>query len=140
RSAMPTSLNQATAITPPPLQGRGSGGGGRPRTARHSPLPTLSPEGERAFSYQSPSCVLEHALVLEDGHHPATAVDADALPVPDPLRRLAGADHRREAVLARDDRHVAHGSTDVRHGAADLLEDRRPGRVGHLAHEDVALL
>src|SRR5690606_36953112 len=62
RSAMPTSLNQATAITPPPLQGRGSGGGGRPRTARHSPLPTLSPEGERAFSYQSPSCVLEHAL------------------------------------------------------------------------------
>jgi len=37
--------------TPSPLQGRGSGRGGRkPRAALTPPLPTLSPEGERAIT------------------------------------------------------------------------------------------
>src|SRR5690554_6614092 len=91
-----------------------------------------------------PSRLFQHplvaGLVFEDGHDPAPAVDADALAVLDPLRRLAGADHRRQVVLACDDGHVAHRSADVGDRRADALEDRTPGRVGDLADEDVALL
>ncbi len=35
---------------------------------------------------------------------------------------------------------MAHGAADVGDRRRDLLEDRRPGRVGHLTHQDVALL
>src|SRR5690606_8102508 len=91
-----------------------------------------------------PSRLFQHplvaGLVFEDGHDPAPAVDADALAVLDPLRRLAGPDYRRQVVLARDDGHVAHRSADVADRRADALEDRAPGRVGDLADEDVALL
>src|SRR5690606_41384171 len=111
---------------------------GRRHTARRSPLPTLSPAVERAFSRESPSRLFQHPFLVEDGHHPAPAVDADALAVPYPLGRLAGADHRREAILAGDDRHVAHRAADVADRGADLLEDRAPGRIGHLADEHVA--
>src|SRR5690606_16621522 len=91
-----------------------------------------------------PSRLFQHPLVarfvLEDRHDPAPAVDAYALAVLDPLRRLAGPDHRRQVVLARDDGHVAHRPADVGYRRADALEDRAPGRVGDLAHQDIALL
>ena len=80
-------------------------------------------------------------LVLEDRHRcprpPSTRMRWPSLIL---RRRRAGADHRGQAVFARDDGHVAHRSADVGDRRADLLEDRRPGRVGHLADEDVALL
>src|SRR5690606_28739419 len=59
------------AVTPPPLQARGPGGGGRWVGGRRStpPLPTLSPQGERASW-----CELEpHGLAdraVTDGGHP----------------------------------------------------------------------
>ena len=53
-----------------------------------------------------------------------------AVPVPD---------HGREAVFARDDRRVRHDPADVGDGRLDLAEDRRPGRRGDRADQDLAV-
>ena len=138
RSAMPTSLNQATAVTRSLASVL--------RQAQHERIwilkvcPFVLSLSKDVSRHSRSSRVFQNRLVLEDRHHAAPAIDANALAVLDPLGRLAGADHRGEAVFARDDRHVAHRAADVADRGADLLEDRAPGRVGHLAHEDVALL
>jgi len=51
----------------------------------------------------------------------SSAVHPNTLPVLDLRGRRAGADHRRQPVLARDDRHVAHRPADVAHRSADLV-------------------
>src|SRR6478736_305424 len=136
RSAMPTSLNQATdGVTAGVLR---QAQDERSWVSEISQF-VLSLSKHAAQRWRT-SRVLEHRLILEDRHDPAPAVDADALAVLDLGGGAAGADHRGQAVLAGDDGHVAHRPADVRHRGADLLEDRAPGRIGHLAHEDVALL
>src|SRR5690606_41700650 len=59
------------AVTPPPLQARGPGGGGRWVGGRRStpPLPTLSPQGERAsWCEPEPHGLADRAVT--DGGHP----------------------------------------------------------------------
>src|SRR5207302_1855934 len=75
----------------------------------------------------------------EQGDHATPAVDADALTVLDPRGRGPRAHHRGKTELPGHDGGVAHRAADVGYRACDLLEDRRPGRIGDLADEDVAL-
>ena len=78
------------------------------------------------------------AVAVEDRHDAGGAVHAQPLAGLDPRRRGAGADHGRQPVLARDDRGVGHDPADVRDRRGDLGEDRRPGRRGDRADEDLA--
>src|SRR5690606_8305603 len=134
RSAMPTSENQTTEFMArsSPLAGRwqrealtegallqAQRGRRAPSTMlRMVPLPVPG-RTQRIL----PSRLFQHplvaGLVFEDGHDPAPAVDADALAVLDPLRRLARPDYRRQVVLTRDNGHVAHRPADVADRRAD---------------------
>src|SRR4029077_11430406 len=67
------------------------------------------------------------------------AVNADALAILDARGGGPGADDGGQSELARDDRGVAHRAANVGYRTGDLLEDRRPGRVGDLADENVPL-
>src|SRR5690606_41347050 len=80
RSAMPTSLNQAIIKSSPARGGGPPEGWWRGLTAfrnlasgREPPPSALraatSPRAGR-ISLQRPSCVFQHALFVEDGHHP----------------------------------------------------------------------
>ena len=55
-------------------------------------------------------------------------------------RRVAAADHRRNAELARDDRGVAGAAAPVRHDGRGALHHGLPVGVRHVGHEDVARL
>ena len=54
------------------------------------------------------------------------------------VRADRGADDRRDAVLAGEDGRVRHGPAGVGHDRDDLAVQDLPGRVGHLADEDLA--
>src|SRR5690606_38691486 len=130
-SAMPTSLNQATGLM-------AASAASALRQARHERTLfgnanslVLSLSKDASLRWQS-SRLFQHFLFVQDRHHPASTVHADALAVLDPLGGLAGAAHRRQAVFAGHDGHVAHRTADVAHRRADLLEDRAPGGIGHL--------
>ena len=53
---------------------------------------------------------------------------------------VTGADDGGQAVLAGDDRRVAHDAADVEDGGGDRAEDGRPARGGRGRDEDLALL
>ena len=58
------------------------------------------------------------------------------------MRHVAdrGADDGRDAVLAGEDGRMRHGPAGVGHDGDDLAVEHLPGRVGHLADEDLAWL
>ena len=56
------------------------------------------------------------------------------------LHRVAGADHRRNAQLAGDDRGVAGASAAVGDDGRGALHDRFPVGIGHVRDQHVALL
>src|SRR5690606_18228259 len=70
RAYLIASIRMTGAVTPPPLQGRGSGGGGRLSGGRRKtpPLPTLSPQGERASSREPQPHGLPDRPVADGGH------------------------------------------------------------------------
>src|SRR5437588_11603980 len=90
-----------------------------------APTPMTLPTGRRSLR--------------EQGDHATPAVDADALTVLDPRGRGPRAHHRGKTELPGHDGGVAHRAADVGYRARDLLEDRRPRRIGDLADEDVTL-
>src|SRR5450759_4520512 len=66
------------------------------------------------------------------------AVEADPVPVLDLLGSHGRPDDGRDAELAGEDGRVGHGPARVVHDAYDLCEYYDPGRVLHLADEDVS--
>ena len=78
------------------------------------------------------------AGAVEDRHAPVEPSTRSIWPVPIRDGGAPGADHGRQPVLARDDRRVGHDPADVGDGRLDLGEDRRPGRRGDRADEDLA--
>src|SRR5512135_156713 len=80
----------------------------------------------------------EHGRGGQDLDDAGGPVAADAVAVLDLLGRDGGSDDRRDAELAREDGRMRHGAAGVRHEPYDLGEEDDPGRVRHLAHEDVA--
>ena len=56
------------------------------------------------------------------------------------VRRVAAADHRRDAEFARDDRRVAGAPAAIRHDRGGTFHHRLPVGVGHVGNEDIAAL
>src|SRR6266850_7043841 len=106
------------------------------------PVPVLDNWGFRSpvfiATYEIPSYPTPAPVLVEEGDDAAATVDAYALARADALGSLAGADHRRHAIFARDDRGMRHGAADVRDRRKNLAEDRRPAWIGDGADENVA--
>ena len=60
----------------------------------------------RIFMIRTPS-------VVEQGDHTVVAIDTDQLPVPDPLGGNPKSKHRRDVVLAGDDRTMGEDAADI---------------------------
>ena len=67
-------------------------------------------------------------------------VQLDSGPVGDAAGRLGDIHHRRDAVLAGNDGAVGELTADLDDQTTDQGEQRRPGRVGGRADEDIAWL
>src|SRR5664279_1523045 len=80
------------------------------------------------------------AGLVKQGDDAAPAIHTDALTVLDPGGAVARAHHCGKAILSRHNGGVAHGAADVRYGAGNLVEDRRPGWIGDLADQNISLL
>src|SRR5581483_12254844 len=70
---------------------------------------------------------------------PCGAVDPDAVTGADAVPGVLGVHHARYAHLPRQDRRVAQRRPDVDDHTAGDQEERRPGGVGRLADEDLAV-
>ena len=66
------------------------------------------------------------------------ARDGDRAAVGQGPGRLAGADHRRDAQLARNDRRMTGPTTPVGHDRRRPFHDRLPVRVGHVGDQHLA--
>ena len=66
--------------------------------------------------------------------------DGDLLPVAEHIRALAGPDDGGNAQLAADNRGMRGTSTIIRDDACRPAHDRHPIRVGHLGHQNRAIL
>src|SRR5215207_3947124 len=77
---------------------------------------------------------------LDDLRLPRGAVDAHAGTVRDYLRSIRTSDHRRQAVLACDDRGVREQAAAVGEDSAEQRQHDVEGRRGRVRHEDVARL
>ena len=51
--------------------------------------------------------------LVEERDHPVVAIDTDQLPVPDPLGGNPESEHRRDVVLAGDDRTMGEDAADI---------------------------
>ena len=60
----------------------------------------------RIFMIHTPSLV-------EESNHPVVAIDTDQLPVPDSLGGNPESEHRRDVVLAGDDRTMGEDAADI---------------------------
>src|SRR5215472_8645392 len=78
-------------------------------------------------------------VLLQNRHHSPAAVDANALAVFDFLRSRAGADDRRQSILSRDNRCVAHGAADVGDRRGNLLKHRCPGWIRNMTNQYLAV-
>ena len=109
-----------------------------PRCAcARAPRPTARRErdsGARIVAWWPPP--IDHGVVPGVAHRIRPGRDRDdrlvpvhahAVPGLDPAGGSPGPDHRRQPVLARDDRRVRHDAADVRDRAADLAEHWGPG-------------
>ena len=76
---------------------------------------------------------------LEDLDAPGRAVHAYPVAGRDPLRRDRRADHGRDTEFARQHGRMRGQAAGVGDQPGDLGEQHDPGRVGHLADQDVAL-
>ena len=78
------------------------------------------------------------SALLQHPHHAPASVHLDRLAGPDRRRRATDVDHRRNAVLPRDDAAVAEQAPGVHDDACGRNEVRGPPRVGERRDEDLA--
>src|ERR1017187_4290415 len=78
--------------------------------------------------------------LANDGNDAGGAIDAEHHSGLDDLRRMPGADHCLEPVLAADDRRMAHDPANISDAGLDLGESRRPGRRSGWRHQDLSFL
>src|SRR6266511_5160162 len=69
-----------------------------------------------------------------DGAH--RAVDRDRLPGADALGCSSDSDHRRNTILARDDRAMGHCAAHLHHQITGRQEERRPATIRRGRHQD----
>ena len=85
------------------------------------------------------AAVASPAAVAQDLDPPGGPVDAEPVTGDDPLGRHGRPDHGRDAELAGEHGRMRGRPAGVRDESGDLGEQDDPGRVRHLADEDVAV-
>ena len=103
----------------------------RARAQRASPTPGACSRSQTDGAAPEPIC---RSARLD---RPLAPVDRDPHPGAQPRGRIATADHRRDAVLAGDDRSVRRGAADVSNDGRSPIEQRRPRRRGQRCDEDL---
>src|SRR3954452_15593400 len=91
----------------------------------------------RPYPSGSHEVVAELRGTLEDVDRPGRAIDAHTVAVVDALRRVLRPNDGRNAEFAREHGRMRRQAAGVGNEAGDLREQRDPGRIGHVADEDV---